>query len=91
MDMPMGPFCQSCGMPMQKDEDFGTEVDGAKSEKYCTYCYQGGEFTNPEATMAEMIELSAKGWSESDPNMTYEQACEETKKIIPNLERWRET
>ena len=39
-------FCQSCGMPMKKDpEDGGTNVDGSKNEKYCSYCYQNGEFT----------------------------------------------
>lgn len=91
MDMPTGPFCQSCGMPMQKDEDFGTEADGSESEKYCACCYQNGQFTNPDITMDEMIELAAKGWAESDPSMTHEWAYEETKKIIPNLERWKET
>lgn len=29
----MGPFCQSCGMPMVKPED------------YCNHCFQNGEFT----------------------------------------------
>ena len=38
-------FCQSCGMPKNKDKgNGGTEKDGSKSEKYCSYCYQNGEF-----------------------------------------------
>lgn len=33
-------------MPMEKDPQCGgTEANGNKSEKYCSYCYQNGEFT----------------------------------------------
>lgn len=39
-------FCQSCGMPMKKDPaGGGTNADGSKNEKYCSYCYQNGQFT----------------------------------------------
>ncbi|MGE6610902.1 zinc ribbon domain-containing protein [Peribacillus sp. NPDC076916] len=31
--------CQSCGMPLSKDEL------GGKSTKYCSHCYMNGEFT----------------------------------------------
>lgn len=38
--------CQSCNMPMKHDpQGGGTNADGSKSEKYCSYCYQNGEFT----------------------------------------------
>ena len=53
---PQGPFCQSCGMPMQKDEDFGTNADGSKNEEYCKFCFVNGEFTEPDITMDQMIE-----------------------------------
>jgi len=33
-----GPFCQSCAMPQEKLEMFGTNTDGSKSEEYRTYC-----------------------------------------------------
>ena len=39
-------FCQSCGMPMEKDGDFGTNSDGGRNEDYCCYCYKEGEFTD---------------------------------------------
>jgi hypothetical protein len=42
---PQGPFCQSCAVPLNKPELFGTEADGSRSEKYCAYCYQNGAFT----------------------------------------------
>ncbi len=39
-------FCQSCGMPMKKDpQGGGTNADGTKNEKYCSYCFQDGDFT----------------------------------------------
>jgi hypothetical protein len=39
-------FCQSCGMPIKKDPQRGViNADGAKNDKYCSYCYQIGEFT----------------------------------------------
>jgi hypothetical protein len=36
-----------------------------------------------------MIELSARGWSDNDPNLTYEQAKAQMTEILPHLERWR--
>ena len=38
-------FCQSSGMPLQNEADYGTEARGARSEEYCAYCYQNGGFT----------------------------------------------
>lgn len=37
--------CQSCGMPLSNDpKDGGTNADGSISEKYCSYCYENGDF-----------------------------------------------
>lgn len=37
--------CQSCGMPISQDpEHGGTNADGSKNEKYCSYCYDQGTF-----------------------------------------------
>ena len=37
--------CQSCGMPLKRDEKGGgTNADGSKSKMYCSYCYEKGEF-----------------------------------------------
>lgn len=88
---PEGTFCQSCGMPLIKKEDHGTEADGSQSEKYCTYCYQNGKFTGPEITLDEMIEISAKGWSDQDANVSLEQARAQLKQMLPYLEGWRKT
>jgi len=50
-------FCQSCSMPIAQPGLRGTEKDGSKSNEYCTYCYQNGEFINPNMTLEEMKTL----------------------------------
>ena len=50
--------CQSCGMPLDKDEKGGgTEADGSLSEMYCSHCYENGNFTSPDITVIEMREI----------------------------------
>jgi hypothetical protein len=34
--------CSACNMPLTKNEDFGTNADGSKNEKYCCHCMQSG-------------------------------------------------
>ena len=37
--------CQSCGMPLKRDEKGGgTNADGSISKMYCSFCYENGEF-----------------------------------------------
>ena len=81
-----GPFCQSCAMPMQKAEDFGTNADGSKSEEYCQYCFQNGKFTEPNITMEQMIEKCASIMKQMQIS---EAQIEQTKKFIPMLKRWK--
>lgn len=54
--------CQSCGIPLNKDpEKGGTEADGAKSLKYCSYCYSNGEFVGGDVSLEVFSELTRKG------------------------------
>jgi NAD-dependent SIR2 family protein deacetylase len=47
--------CQSCGMPMKRDEKGGgTNADGSKSTMYCSRCYENGKFVRPDITVTEM-------------------------------------
>lgn len=47
--------CQSCGMPMSRDEKGGgTNADGSKSGMYCSHCYDAGAFTLPDLSASEM-------------------------------------
>ena len=51
-------FCQSCGMPMEKDiENGGTNADGSKTLKYCSHCYQEGSFKDNFTKSGEMVKL----------------------------------
>lgn len=47
--------CQSCGMPMKRDErGGGTNADGSRSTMYCSHCYEGGRFTVRNITVEDM-------------------------------------
>lgn len=49
--------CQSCGMPMKRDETAGgTNADGSRSRTYCSHCYVAGNFTLPDITVEQMQE-----------------------------------
>ncbi|MCL4339096.1 zinc ribbon domain-containing protein [Patescibacteria group bacterium] len=79
--------CQSCGMPMKIDSDFGTNADKSKNEEYCTYCFKDGSFTNSGITMNQMIAgcvgIMVKFGT---PEVA---AKEQMEKLIPTLKRWR--
>jgi len=56
----MGKYknCQSCGMPLKKDEKGGgTNADGTQSEMYCSKCYENGKFKEPDMTVDKMQAL----------------------------------
>ncbi|MCA1066257.1 zinc ribbon domain-containing protein [Rossellomorea sp. AcN35-11] len=52
----MKPYkkCQSCGMPLKKVEDRGTERNLDISPMYCRHCFREGEFTQQQITVDEM-------------------------------------
>lgn len=88
MQRPEGPFCQSCGMPLSRDaQGGGTEADGSRSAEYCSHCYQGGAFTQPDMTAAQMVErVRAKLTGMYLPPNAVERAVRE----IPGLKRWKD-
>jgi hypothetical protein len=79
-------MCQSCGMPMKKDPaKGGTNMDGTKSEKYCSYCYQNGGFRWADCTAEQMQEFCQKKLQEMGfPGFVAKWFT----KGIPKLERW---
>lgn len=84
---PLGPLCQSCGMPMNRDEHGGgTESDGTRSTTYCSRCYNDGAFSVPEMTLPEM-QLLVRGKLEQMqlPSAVIEGAVAG----IPMLGRWK--
>ncbi len=85
MDFEDMNFCQSCAMPMN-DDDYGTEKDGSKSQDYCKYCYQNGEFTR-DCTMEEMIDFCVPKTSQAT-GMSEEEARKMSEEFFPKLKRW---
>jgi hypothetical protein len=83
-------FCQSCGMPLAKDEDFGTNVDGTKNIDYCAYCYFEGKFTQ-DVTMEGMIDICVPFMVEANKDMTAETVQKSMREWFPTLKRWKTT
>ena len=85
-------FCQSCGMPLTRVEDCGTNADGSTNFDYCQYCYKDGHFLQ-DMTMDQMIEHCAQFVDEVNKNMPKPMTKEEYKQMMygffPMLRRWR--
>lgn len=79
--------CQSCGMPLKKDPQHGgTNADNSKSTMYCSYCYQNGNFTQPNFTAADMRDF-VKGKLKEMGFPGFIAGI--FTKGIPQLERWK--
>ncbi len=81
------PICQSCGMPMEVAEDFGTDLDGRKNKEYCQYCWQNGEFT-AKMELPEFIETQVKIATEK-LGMLEDEARLVAETTLPELKRWQ--
>ena len=86
--LPKGPFCQSCGMPLEKAEDFSTNADGYRNNDYCHYCFQNGAFTEPDISMQGMIGKCV-GIMTQQGIMPETQAKAMMTEVIPKLKRWQ--
>lgn len=84
-------FCQSCGMPLNVNEDFGTNKDQSRNEDYCVYCFKDGSFTS-DCTMDEMIDQCLLHLEEfnkdSEKKFTKEEARTNMEAFFPKLKRW---
>jgi hypothetical protein len=86
---PMATYknCQSCGMPLKRDEKGGgTHADGSKSAAYCSHCFEGGRFTMPDLSASQMqARVRGKLKEMGFPGFV---AGMFTRRI-PKLERWK--
>jgi hypothetical protein len=73
---------------MQKDQDFGTNVDGTKNNEYCGFCYKHGGFTDEGISMERKIDKIVK-IAVSSMNIPETKARAQANSIIPRLKRWR--
>lgn len=82
-----GPFCQSCRIPMEKPEDFGTDIRGFKNNDYCTHCFEDGKFVDPHITIDDMIDRVSNIIAEKIqiPKIDAEQML---RPLIRTLKRW---
>jgi hypothetical protein len=85
---PKGPFCQSCGMPMESPEDFGRGQNGFRVDHFCRYCFANGAFTEPDISMEAMLDkcasvMAQKGIHGSASGRALMAG------VLPRLKRWR--
>lgn len=76
-------ICQSCGMPIDSDEQLDSNKDGSINVEYC---YENGEFID-KVTMKEYVEMCSQFGSQA--GMTNEEMKERCKILFPTLKRWK--
>ncbi len=81
-------FCQSCAMPMENLDLYGTNSDGSKNDDYCSYCFKDGSFSKDE-TMEEMIESCVPFVSKNNPWPDEDTARKAMMELFPQLKRWK--
>jgi hypothetical protein len=82
-------FCQSCGFPLKKDKKGGgTEKDGSISKKYCSMCFEKGEFLTPSEidTAKKMQHFCMQEMKKDGMNRFFAWLATRS---IPQLERWK--
>ena len=88
MKMKKYKFCQSCGMPLSRDpKGGGTEADGSKSAKYCSYCYEKGKFTQPEIATTKGMQKFCREMMRKQGSSAFTAWLFTLS--IPSLERWK--
>ena len=80
-------ICQSCGMPLQNQEDFGTNASGSKSEEYCFHCFQNGKFLDEGITLQEKINKNVKFAVQM--GISEHEARKMASTVLPELNRWK--
>lgn len=79
-------FCQSCGMPLNKEEVKGTEKNGLITDEYCKYCYENGAFKNPDMNLEDM---KKNVQNQMKKMQLHENVIQKAVNILPALKRWQ--
>lgn len=74
-------------MPLQKDEDLGTNADSSKNNEYCHFCFKSGKFTDEGITMKQKIEKNIE--IAKKMGMPEDKARALANNTIPRLKRWQ--
>lgn len=74
-------------MPLKKSPNSGgTNADGTISKMYCAYCYENGQFKQPDISTSEMMDFVRVKMKEMGfPGFL----AKLFSKGIPKLERWK--
>ncbi len=80
--------CQSCGMPIDRHEDFGTNSNLTKNEDFCIFCFHNGRFSEPEISKAVMVSRITESLV-AKTNLPKEQAHRFVNDTISSLKRWQ--
>ena len=79
--------CQSCGLYIVKDSDWGTQEDDSKTHDYCLKCYVKGKFTELEISLEQM----AARLNEAMKTLGFpKRTIEDDTRVLSNLKRWKE-
>jgi transcriptional regulator with XRE-family HTH domain len=92
LGLPETSICQSCAMPLQSLNDFGTNGDGTASTEYCSHCYGDGSFTHSR-TIEEMVESNLRFLDEFNAQNGTDYSEDEARTILKmhlaTLKRWQ--
>ena len=88
MENLLPPSCQSCGVPIKHPTEFAMTASGAKDLRYCGYCSDKGEFTDPDITLEAMITKVATALATKE-RISIEEAEGKVSGIIESLDRWK--
>jgi len=69
--------------------NLGTNADGSHNNTYCSFCFAGGKFTQPDLTVDDMIRMSIENMTGDDLRMPLDRATELAHRVIPTLGRWK--
>lgn len=84
-----GKVCQSCAMPLTKEEEFATNLDGSKNEEYCIYCFKDGNFV-ADQTMEEMVEFCIPFVYKEGEGKSIDETRKDMLTYYKTLKRWKE-
>lgn len=83
--MPLGKFTTKENQVISNQ---GTNKDGSHASKYCSICYQNGEFVEPFLTLDQML-LKSTNHMVGELGFPRERANQLALSVIPELERWQ--
>ena len=81
--------CQSCGMHMDGEAEFGTNADGSQNDDYCSYCFTNGSFNDSNETVEEMVEECVPFLVKEGVFLDEDAARKYLQEQLPPLKRWK--